>query len=369
MDVDVAIVGGGIAGLSCAAVLAQRMSVVVLEAEPTLGYHTTGRSAAIYTECYGAEPIRRITRASKAYFTNGAPPHGVPLQVLFVAPPGDGEVLDKMLSEFSQLVDDVQLLTPDQVTTLVPAILSNRTAGGLLEPNGMSLDVDAILTSYARAVRTHNGTILTGARVSEASRHGSRWRIRAGDTNIEAAILVNAAGAWGDRVAQLAGVEPIGLTPLKRSAFTFDPGVVTQNWPMVIDTDEKWYMKPEGPHLLGSAASEIPEDAGNARPDELDIALGIERITTATDLSIRAVKSQWAGLRTFSPDRIPVVGFDPGATGFFWLVGQGGYGIHTSPGLGALSAGLIVDRSVPDELANHGITVEMFSPERFLQGR
>jgi len=201
--------------------------------------------------------------------------------------------------------------------------------------------------------------------VTRLTRHGSGWRIAAGKHEIAAATVVNAAGPWGDVVAEMAGVAPLGLTPLKRSAFTFDPKMASGQWPFVIDAAERWYMKPEGPHVLGSAASEIPQEPSDARPDEIDIALGIERINAATTLEVVSVKSQWAGLRTFTPDRTPAAGYDDTVEGFFWLVGQGGYGMHTSPALGATAAGLIVNGVVPDQVAQEGVTAEMLDPVRF----
>jgi D-arginine dehydrogenase len=364
MDVDVAIIGGGIAGLSCAAFLSPRASVAVIETETTLGFHATGRSAAIYTECYGAEPIRRLTLASKPYFLDRPEPLGRPRGVLFVAPLDGQPLMDDFYRTFSPLVPDLTVLSPSDVSTLVSAIAENTTSGGVLERGAFDLDVHGILDSYSRTVRMHGGTIVTGAPARNPVRKKGRWSIVSAEGEISAGTVVNAAGAWGDRVASQFDVEPLGLSPLKRSAFTFDPGIPTGDWPMVVDISESWYMKPEGPHLLGSAASEIPQDPSDARHDEVDVALGIQRITHATTLDIRAVKNQWAGLRTFTPDRIPAVGRDPSVESFFWLVGQGGYGIHTSPALGALAAGLLLDGQVSDELEGHGITAEMFDPSR-----
>lgn len=365
MKVDVAIIGGGIAGLSAAASIAPSTSVVVLEMEPTLGYHSTGRSAALYTECYGAEPIRRLALASKAYFVQGTEPFGTQRGVLFVAPHGDQAAIDDFYATYSPLVPDLELLSPQAVADLIGVIGSDDTAGAVLEPGALDLDVHAILTSYATTMRNNGGTILTSARATKIDTHDGHWHIEAGDHVILATTLVNATGAWGDDTAALAGVPSIDLSPLKRSAFTFDPGIDTGGWPMIVDTSETWYMKPEGPHLLGSAASEIPQEPSDAKHDEIDVALGIMRITEATHLAIRSVKNQWAGLRTFTSDRVPAVGFDPKTPGFFWLVGQGGYGIHTSPAMGLLAAGLIIDGAVPKELGDYEITAEMFDPGRF----
>lgn len=371
MHVDIAIIGGGIAGLSCAAYLAPRASVIVIEAEPTLGYHATGRSAAIHTECYGAELIRRLSLASRPYFVDRDEPLGTPLPVLFVAAHDNTDAVENLYNAYHPLVPTIQRLSPEEVTALAPVILPHMTSGGILEPGGLNLDVHGILTSFATTARNHGCRILTGSRVSEITRNPSGWWMRAGDRDLTAGTIVNAAGPWGDAVATMAGIEPLGLTPFKRSAFTFDPGVPAGDWPFVVDAAEQWYMKPEGPHVLGSAASEIPQAPSDARPDEIDIALGIERINESTTLAIRSIKSQWAGLRTFTPDRTPAAGYDDeeGGGGFFWLVGQGGYGIHTSPALGATAAGLLLDGSVPENVARYGVTAEMLHPGRLRKGR
>ena len=365
MDVDVVVVGGGIAGVSCAASLAPRISVAVLEMETTLGYHSTGRSAALYTECYGADPIRRMSLASKSYFVDREEPFGTRRGVLFLALRGDHSSVTEFYGTFSSMVPALEVLSRDEVADLVTVISTEKTSGGVLEPEALDLDVHAILTSYASTVKAHGGVILTASRAITVERPGDRWRVTAGEHTITASTLVNAAGAWGDELASIAGVDPIGLTPLKRSAFTFDPGVPVDDWPVVVEMGETWYMKPEGPFLLGSAASEIPQEPSDARHDEIDIALGIERIMEATTMIIRSVKNQWAGLRTFTPDRVPAVGRDPHTPGFFWLVGQGGYGVHTSPAMGSMAAGLILDNHVPAGVAEFGVTSEMFDPSRF----
>ncbi len=364
MHVDVVIIGGGIAGLSCAAYLAPRASVAVVEAEPSLGYHATGRSAAIYTECYGSELIRRLSLASRKYFVDRDEPFGTVHAVLFVAAANNESAVDDLYSTYRPLVPTIRRLTPDEVNELVPVIPAEGTAGGVLEPDALNLDVHGILTSFATTARTHGCSILTASPVTQITRDDDMWQIRAGDHDITADTIVNASGPWGDVVATMAGVTPLGLTPLKRSAFTFDPGTEANDWPFVVDAGEQWYMKPEGPHVLGSAASEIPHEPTDARPDELDIALGIERINESTTLSIRSIKNQWAGLRTFTHDRDPAAGFDNETADFFWLVGQGGYGIHTSPALGSTAASLLVDGVVPETIVRYGVTAEMLDPGR-----
>lgn len=351
--------------MSCAAYLAPRASVVVIEAEPTLGYHATGRSAAIYTECYGADLIRRLSLASRTYFVDRDEPLGTASSVLFLGAQGDDDAVDELFDRLHPLVPTIQRLAPAEIEALVPVIPAERTAGGILEPGALNLDVHGILMSFATIVREQGSKIITGSQVTQMKRNGSEWQIRAGGHTITAATIVNAAGPWGDVVAAMAGAAPLGLTPLKRSVFAFDPGVPAIDWPFVVDAGERWYLKPEGPHVLGSAASEIPQEPSDARPDEIDVALGIERINDATTLTIRSIKNEWAGLRTFTPDREPAAGYDRDVDDFFWLVGQGGYGIHTSPALGATAAGLLLDGVAPENVARHGVKAEMLDPGRF----
>jgi len=365
MKVDVAIIGGGMAGLSVGAWVAPYSDVVVIEAEPTLGYHATGRSAAVYTECYGAETIRRLAQASHEYLT-GTDDITSPLQVMFVA--GDEETgsIQNLLDTFLPLVPSLKRLSPTEVADRCSAFDASSVAGGVLEPGALNIDVHALQSGYERTIRSSGQSIITSAPVTRIARGGNgRWRIDAGDLRIDARVVVNAAGAWADRVARLAGIGEIGLTPLLRSVFTFNVGEESASWPLVLDAGVRWYFKPEGPHVLGSGASELPSEPVDARPPEIDIALGIEKINSATTLSIRSVRNTWAGLRTFAPDRIPVVGFDNAAPGFFWLAGQGGYGIKTSPALGELAASLILKDEVPDSISAFGITRESLTPARF----
>jgi D-arginine dehydrogenase len=365
MHTDVAIIGGGIAGLSCAAAIGPDATVVVLEAESTIGYHATGRSAALYTECYGSPVIRRLARASKEYLTVIHPELSSPRGLIFVAPKGDSEALDDLEGDFGSLVTGLRRLGPSEVEQACNLFPVSLVEGGVFEPDARDIDVDALLTSFARNARSKGSTILTRATITSLTRHGARWRIVAGAHELTADVVVNAAGAWGDRVAALAGVISLGLQPFARSVFTFDPGTNPQEWPMTIDARERWYMKPEGPLLLASGASEIPAEPHDVQPEEIDIALGIEKINAASSLSVRSVKNTWAGLRTFTPDRSPAVGFDNAVSSFFWLVGQGGYGIKTSPALGRLSAAAILGREVPQDIAELGVDAQDLDPVRF----
>lgn len=364
MHVDVAIIGGGIAGLSCAANLGPDVSAVVLEAEPTLGYHATGRSAALYTECYGSKTIHALTAASKPYLTELHPQTSSPRGLMFVAPTGDEEAIELLMDEFGPLVPSLVRLTPTEVEQSCPLFPASLVAGGVYEEGARDIDVDALLSSFASTARANGVTIMTSAPTTAIVRSSTGWTVVAGEFECTAEVVVNAAGAWGDRIAAMAGVQPLGLTPFMRSVFTFDPGQDPRAWPMIVDARERWYLKPEGPHLLGSGASEIPSEPMDARVDEADVALGIEKVTTVSNLRIRSVKNTWAGLRTFTPDRIPVAGFDPDHSSFFWLVGQGGYGIMTSPALGSLAASLVQSMDTPDALSTFEVSAEDLNPSR-----
>jgi D-arginine dehydrogenase len=364
MNADVVVVGGGIAGVSVAAFLADRADVVLVEAESSLGYHATGRSAALYTECYGAAVIPRLARASKWFFTSPTEPLGSPRGVLFVEDESQETTIDDLEALFSPSVPDLERLSGDDAASHCPALRPEHITAGLLEPGAMDLDVHGIETSFRRQAKAGGAEFMLDHEATHIERSNG-WTVDAGGISITARIVVDAAGAWGDDVAQLAGVAPLGLLPLKRSAFLTATEMDAHAWPLVVDSDETWYFKPEGPNILGSAASEILVPPSDARPDEIDIALGIERINEATTLGIRSVSSTWAGLRTFTSDRVPAVGFDPDNTGFFWLVGQGGYGIKTAPALGQAAAGLILDGTMPETLEAHGVTEASVAPGRF----
>jgi len=237
--------------------------------------------------------------------------------------------------------------------------------GAIHEPESWDMDVHALHQGCLRGLRRHGGRVVTDAEVTALRPVGARWRVEAGGQAYEAPVVVNAAGAWCDVVAQRAGVKPIGLQPRRRSAFIFRPpaGLAIADWPLVIAADHSWYFKPDAGQLLGSPANEDATEPQDVQPEELDIALGMHRIETATTLAVRPTRT-WAGLRSFAPDGMLVGGWDPEVPGFFWLAGQGGYGIQTAPAMGAGCAALIQGQPLPAELARHGLTAAMLSPAR-----
>lgn len=369
---DFIIIGAGIAGASIAYELAARGSVVVLEREPQPGYHATGRSAAVYTETYGNPIIHALTKASRTFLER--PPGGFTENalvkrrgVLWIGRHDQSEALDRAHEEIAVLLKEIRRLDAESVEKLVPALRHGYVVGGLLEPGAMDIDVDSLLQGFLRGLRSRGGRLITNADVMGLQRMRGGWSVETGSESYQAAVVINAGGAWGDEIARLAKVPPVRLSPKKRTAMIFDPppGQEVTHWPMVVDVDEKFYFKPEAQCLLGSPADETRVAPGDARPDDLDVATAAERIQGATGIELKRIIKSWAGLRTFSADKSPVVGMEPGAEGFFWLVGQGGYGIMTAPAMARLGACLVVGNDPPEELTKMGILEESLSPGRF----
>ncbi|MGI9344019.1 MAG: NAD(P)/FAD-dependent oxidoreductase [Gammaproteobacteria bacterium] len=337
---DILIVGAGIAGASLACELGTSASVVLLEAEEQPGYHATGRSAAFFLESYGNETIRALTRASRGFFEH--PPDGfcdapllTPQDCIFVAASGDLDELRAQYEQMREVSDSVSVESTEFALERVPVLRPAYAAGCLWERGAQRIDVHALLSGYLKRFRSAGGRLVTGAQVTHARREGKTWHVESTAGEFRARVIVNAAGAWADAIAELAGAAPRGLQVLKRTACLIEtePVVEPAGWAAVTDVRESFYFMPEAGQLLLSPADETPVPAGDAYPDDLDVAIAVDRFEAATTLSVRRVSHQWAGLRTFAPDRSPVVGFDAGVDGFFWLAGQGGYGIQTAPAL------------------------------------
>lgn len=369
--VDFAVVGAGIAGASAAYELAQHGTVKVFEMEATAGHHSTGRSAALYTECDGLTPLRRLAMASKDFLLN--PPDGFtdsPVlrerTVLFVAKRAGKDKLDSFFTEQHSLVPNISRVDSAEAHDLCGALRPETLAGGVLEPDAMDIDVHALHQGFLRGLRNRGGELATSSPVIGLERLDRGWRVETSKGSIDAAVLVNAAGAWCDVVGAMAGVRPIGLVPKRRTAFTFAPpeGSGHESWPMVVDVEADFYFRPEGPNLLASPEDETPVEPQDIRHEEVDVALAIERIQEVTTMEIRHVRSAWAGLRSFVADNVPVVGMDPEAAGFFWLAAQGGYGIMTSPAMSRAAASLITTGQMPEDVTVHGVTEDDLSPNR-----
>jgi len=366
---DVIVVGAGIAGASAAAELAATARVVLLEMEPHPGYHATGRSAAYFAAAYGKKVVRDFTGCCEDFFLQ--PPDGfseIPLMrlrdcIFFGRPDQEAQ-----LQAQHQDNPDLGWLSADQVRERVPVFAEDYLGAGLWERRGGDLDVDAILQGYIRLFRRRGGALFNSHAVTSLQWTGGVWRALAGTGAFEAPVVVNAAGAWADRVAALAGLQPLGIRPLRRTALTVAPpaGVDIRDWPNMIDADEDFYFKPEAGHILISPADETPTEPCDAQPDDYDVAVGVDRFERATGLDIRHVVTRWAGLRTFAPDRVFVSGFDPRAKGFYWLAGQGGYGIQSAPAMAQLVRYLVLGIEPEpgfDVIRDH---LDAVAPERLL---
>jgi D-arginine dehydrogenase len=369
---DFAVIGAGIAGASVSYELQDRGSVLLLEREPLPGHHTTGRSAAFLVESYGNAVVRRLTGGGRRFLEkppDGFAPHPLvhPRPVVWIAREDQRQSLAAALAGGGESGVDLHELDPVRARELCPALRDDYVAGAIVEPNAMSIDVAALLDAFLRGLRHRGGEIATRAEVTRIARAGGGWEIAAGKRRVQAGVIVNAAGAWCDAVGRLAGARPLGLRPLRRTIITFDPppGSDIRSWPCVIDADEQFYVKPEGSQLLASPCDETPSDPCDAVAEDLQVALAVDRVQRATNLEIEHIRRRWAGLRSFVEDRSPVIGVDPDLPGFFWLAGQGGFGIMTSPAAARAAAALIVDGSLPDDLSARGLTPEQLSPARF----
>ncbi len=364
---DILIIGAGMAGASAAYFLARRFDVLLLEREDQPGYHTTGRSAALYSQAYGNAAIRALTVASKAFFD--APPAGfceqpllTPRGLVLFGRADQAASLDTAFRDGRRFVPEIQMLDGAGVCGLVPALRPDYAAGGVYEPEAADMDVNAMHRGFLGGV-----PLRRNAEVEGLEPGGPGWRValRGGDS-LEARIVVNAAGAWADEVAMLAGAAPIGLVPKRRTAFTFP--AETGMWPMAVDVDEQFYFKPESGRALGSLADETPSPPCDAQPEEIDVAMAVDRIERATNFQIRRIERRWAGLRSFVADKTPVLGFDPVLPGFFWCAGQGGYGIQTAPAMGMAVATLAAGEGLPPALRTLGLEEADLGPARCRNG-
>lgn len=366
---DVVVVGGGIAGMSAAYELAGAgHEVVLVEREPTLTAHSTGRSAAQFLASYGEAANRRLSAASRPFLDSKADGLAdsdvlLPRNVLWVAPVGHESHLEERLEANATTGTPCDRLDVHEAMRVCGALNPVWLAGAVLEHGGFDIDVAGLHQAYVRGARSRGVRILRQHGVRGFSPTPAGWQVRTDAAEFRCRVVVNAAGAWADEVAALVGTRQLGMRPLRRTVFTFATSHDCDDWPLVISADETFYFKPEGPgQLLGSPADEHLDRPGDARPREIDVAVGIDAVNRATTLAIRAVRSTWAGLRTFSPDRVPIVGLDPQVPGFFWCAGQGGTGIQTAPAIARLTADLIGDDVPAGDLA---ALVPQLSPERF----
>jgi D-arginine dehydrogenase len=369
---DVLIIGAGMAGASAAYFLAPHVKVTVLERESQPGYHSTGRSAALYSETYGNATVRAITTASRNFYFHppeGFSPHPLvtPRGALIVGRASDHDALRERLHAMRALVPGIEWWTQEKILQRLPVLKPEAAVCGMYEPDAMDLDVHGIHQGFLRGARVAGAQLVCDAGVARICHDGRAWCVEMAAGQFSAPVLVNAAGAWCDELAQLAGVRPVGLVPMRRTALTCElpASVQFQHWPLVIDAAETFYFKPEAGLLLVSPANADPVPAQDVQPEELDVAIAVDRLESATTLQIRQLRRTWAGLRSFVADKTPVVGFAPDAPGFFWLAGQGGYGIQTAPAMGELTAALVRGLPVPTAMAALGVRLEALAAGRF----
>ena len=372
MEFDVVIVGAGIAGASLAYELAPHASVAVVEQEAQPGYHSTGRSAALFSETYGTPTIRGLTCASRAFLASPPPgfaEHPILTErgVMHVAMRGQEQALAASMSLARQTAVGAIELDAGQAIARCPALRPDAVLGAVYEHDAMDIDVHALHNGYLKGMRARGGQLFNDARLDSASFANGLWTVRLEDgRTLAGRTLVNAAGAWADVVAARCGVPPIGLQPKRRTAFTFDPpaGVSISAWPMVIGIDESYYFKPDAGQLLGSPANADPVDPHDVQAEEIDVATGIFHIEEVSTMQIRRPKHVWAGLRSFVSDGDLVVGHDPLAPGFFWVAAQGGYGIQSAPAVARLAASSLLGLPFPEDLARFGVRAEALAPAR-----
>jgi D-arginine dehydrogenase len=342
---DIIVIGAGIAGAGAAAALGATHKVALVEAEAQPGYHTTGRSAAIWIHNYGPPDVRVLTGLSRDFFLSppediGTDHLAIARKIVYLAPKDQTAALDALIDQ-KLGIEEISLA---QVKAMVPALIEGYAVRAGLESSGFDMDVAALHQFYLRRARQAGGTLLLRSRAGRIERKGGLWEVEVtGGACVTAPIVINAAGAWGDEIAQIAGLPPIGLVPCRRTAAIIDPApYAVEHWPMVQSAGHDWYVRTEArTKLMVTPCDETPMPPHDVQPDELDVAIGIDRMQQALAIEVRRVEHSWAGLRTFSADRSLAFGWDNAAPGFFWCVGQGGYGIQTAPAAGALVAAMV----------------------------
>lgn len=365
---DIAIIGSGIAGAGLASQFTDAKRICIIETEKQAGFHSTSRSAAMFIKGYGNQPIRHLTELSEPYykspeklFTNQTllSPRGQ----LIICEPGEEQKWQQEL-QFSHCVSHI---SKEKAHELVPLLKKDRIIDAVYDDQAADIDVDVIHQSALKQFKNQGGHLILNSEVRSLNQEGKGWTITTASHTITANIIINAAGAWADNIASLAGAKPCQLQPMRRSvAIVNGPEQHDfSHWPLFATMAEKWYARPQSGKLLISPAEEEPVDAHDAYPEDIVIAQALYDFEQSVDLSIKRIEHQWAGLRTFAPDRTPVVGFDPSIENFFWLAGQGGYGIQTAPALSKLAFDLIQQTPINDNAIEE--LVLQLSPNRFNQ--
>jgi D-arginine dehydrogenase len=367
-EFDVIVIGAGIVGAAAAAGVGGTHRVALVEAEEQAGYHTTGRSAAIWIRNYGPPDVQLLTGLSRDFFMNppadiGTEALAIDRAILYLAPAEQIAALDKLIGQDL----GIQEVSMAKAKELCPAIIDGYAVRAALESDGFDMDVAALHQFYLRRARQAGGQLMLRSRAGRIERMNGVWEVETSSgAVITAPIVVNAAGAWGDEVAKIAGLEPIGLIPCRRTAAIIDPAPFhVEHWPMVQSAGHDWYVRTEArTKLMVTPCDETPDVPHDVQPDELDVAIGIDRMQQALNIEVRRVEHSWAGLRTFTPDRRLAFGWDSATTGFFWCVGQGGYGIQTAPAACVLVAAMIRG----EDPGAAGSIIPEIDPMRFRKG-
>jgi D-arginine dehydrogenase len=374
--IDAVVIGAGIAGTSVAYFMSDIAKVVVLERESQAGVHSTGRSAALFSETYGTAQVRALTRASRQFFER--PPRGFaenallsPRGALVIGARQQSAQVENSFETLRSLTPQLQLLDEQQMRSIVPVLEPQFASRGLFEPGAADIDVNALHQGFIRGLKQRGSRLECGVQIHSIERSRGEWLLEvtmrgAPSHTLRTPLVIDAAGAWADEVAALAGVAQLGIEPRRRSAFLFQPpeGVVTAHWPFVTSVDEDFYFKPDAGLLLGSPANADPVHPHDVQAEELDIAIAIDRIERATSMRIQRPLRPWAGLRSFVGDGGLVGGFDPSVRGFFWVAALGGYGIQTCAAMGEACANWALGRAPPSHLADAGLSTAMLGVER-----
>lgn len=369
---DFLIIGCGIAGAAIAAHLSRHASVHVLEMEDQPGYHSTGRSAALFSENYGNPTIRALSRASRSFLHS--PPVGFceapllkPRTVLMYGRSHQRAAFDELIKS-AATGGNLEYVTPAAALGLCCILKPEGLLGGLVDHNSADIEVHELHRGYIRDLKRRGGALTLGSRVTALARDSDKWIVHCGSESHRAAVIVNAAGAWAGELARMAGAQRIPLEPRRRTAALTDPpdGIAPDKWPLIVDVEEQFYAKPDAGLVLFSPADETPVAPCDAQPEDLDVAIAVDRLQNETTLEVRRIRRKWAGLRSFVPDRSPVIGYDRLQPAFFWVAALGGYGIQTAPALSALAAALVLHRQADEHLASVGLSIEDVFPDRFL---
>ena len=368
---DFIVIGSGMAGISIATELSKECSVCILEKEKLTSYHSTGRSFAFYLESYGNEIIRKLTSASKDFFLENSQKESLnPILkkrgVAHIATKRQYDKLQATYNELTKINQNLILLSPDEINKLIPCLNKNYADCAIYDAEASDIDVDALYNIYLKEFKKNKGTIITNCKINKLIQENNYWVTSTQNEKIFSEQIINASGAWCDEVALQANAKPINIIPKKRTVYCFKPTnvAVKDNWPLVVDIEERFYFKIENNIVLASPADETPTQPHDAQPDDLDIAIGAERIKEATNFEFKSIINKWAGLRNFVGDKSPVIGYDQQVKNFFWLAGQGGYGIQTAPSLAKISSNIILNKSNVFYENNYNINLDSLNIKR-----